>query len=143
MTFELVDDVALADVACEIEAASVEQVFVDAAEAFLAIQLENPNDVGRLVHRAIKLKADERDLLLYTFLQELIYLKDTEQLLFHVKALAFSEVGEEFQIQAALEGESIDATRHRQTVDAKATSFFRLKLLEKSGKFCATFVLDI
>jgi SHS2 domain-containing protein len=82
--------------------------------------------------RRISLEKPELDLLLFAFLQELIYYKDAEGLLLRVPAVRIEEAGG-WRLEAEAAGETIDPSRHRMWVDVKAITLHRFSL-EETGR---------
>src|SRR5437660_384674 len=117
MTYRFLEDIAVADVACEIEAATLDQIFAEAAEAFLKVQIENLEAVRPLQEQSFQLENAQVDLLLYHFLQELIYFKDAQKLLLLPDKIAVTSAPNGFLLNASLKGETLQPERHHQVVD--------------------------
>ena len=83
------------------------------------------------------------DLLLYRFLQELIYLKDAKGLFLRPDSITVRQVDAEWVIETSLVGEKLDPARHRSSVDVKAATFNELQLEKRGAGWYARFVLDI
>jgi SHS2 domain-containing protein len=82
-------------------------------------------------------------MLLFEFLQSLIYFKDAERLLLRPRRLTIAGHNGRFSIDAAAGGEPIDFKRHLLRVDVKAVTLHRFRL-EKTAEGWETFViLDI
>ena len=80
-------DVAIADVAFEAWGATLEELFVAAADATANTMAENLEAIEDRQRRAIRLEERSADLLLFRLLEELIFLKDAEGLLLRVPAV--------------------------------------------------------
>ena len=143
MGYEFLDDIATADIAFRVWGASREALFTEAAEAVLASTVVDVESVWPKVRRAISVDAETFDLLLHAFLQELIYLKDAEQLLLRVCEVTFSRPGDGWRATACGRGETIDARRHELLADIKAVTFYRFTVGETAFGWEATVVLDI
>jgi len=83
MPYRFREDIAPADVAIEAWGKTLEELFSSCAEALLGTMVEDPGEVVRSREVPINLEDDELDLLLFSFLQELIYYKDAQRLLLH------------------------------------------------------------
>jgi SHS2 domain-containing protein len=143
MSYQILEDVSLADVAVEIRAATLEEIFREAAEAMLAVQLERADLVGSTVHRTVILSKQALDILLYGFLQELVYLKDAQRLFLRVASATVAEADKTWTLTAELAGDISVPERHRPSVDVKATTLNDLSFEHTAGKWRAHFVLDI
>ena len=144
MVYHYLEDVAIADVAYEVHAASLPALFREAAEALMKVQVENLGEVrrGRVVK--IALSDDKLDMLLHAFLQELIYYKDAQRLLLLVERVEIEEDPEGgWELAAEAAGEEIDPTRHQLSADVKAVTMHRFEVAQTPEGWKATVVLDI
>lgn len=143
MPFRLRDDIATADVAFEVWGGTLQELFISAAEALLKTMSAAPEQVLRRKKLAISLEHDELDLLLLSFLQELIFYKDARRLLLHGDMVQIEERDGTFRLSAVACGEEIDAGRHRLLVDVKAVTLHRLKVQLEDDLWKALLVLDV
>lgn len=137
------DDIATADVAFEAWGESREAMFAAAADALLGTQVESPEAVARLREVDVEAEAEELDLLLLAFLQELIFRKDAGRLLLHAASIRIEGSEGAYRVVATARGESIDPARHRLLADVKAVTLHRLRAAFEDGAWRATVVLDI
>ena len=100
-------------------------------------------DSAAVRRRAIELTGTELDLLLLDFLQEQLYYKDAEGVLYAVAAVEIRAAGDQWQLQAELAGEPIDHTRGPLGMDVKAVTLDRLGLRRTADGWEATVVLDL
>jgi SHS2 domain-containing protein len=140
MPFRFLPDVALADIAFEAEADSVEGLFTSCALAITDIMVD-PKTLRPSLAREFRLSSPDLDRLLYDFLTELIVAKDVDSLLFGSFEIRVDPV--KFSLTAIARGEPIDRERHRLRNDVKAVTMhlFGIKKDEKNWK--TTVVLDI
>lgn len=144
MPYTYLDHIATADVAFHAEGATREELFRAVAEAVLNVAVADIDTVNSTVERHLTLQADDLELLLYSFLQEWIYYKDTEQLLLKPKDLQIDESDDGgFRLQGSFCGEPIDPDRHELGADIKAITFHRFNIHETNKGWEATVVLDI
>ena len=143
MPFHYLDDIAVADVAFEATGETLEEMFTAAAEALLAVMLEDSGTLGKDANIRIELKNSELDLLLFDFLAELIYYKDARQLLLAVESIRMEPRGDRFHLEASACGETIDRSRHLLLVDVKAVTLHRLQVIKTDAGWEATVVLDV
>ncbi len=130
MSFKFLPDIAIADIAFEVTAPTLNKLFEEAAMACSDIMVD-PKTVKAKVKKIIKLKADNLDNLLLDFLNELVFLKDTKGLLFNKY---FIKVDEKlFSLTAVATGEKIDRKNHDLRNDLKAITM-HMFILEKRGK---------
>ena len=143
MPFRFVDDISTADVAFEAWGATREELFISAAAALLATMTAAPEQVMRREELVLRLEHEELDLLLLSFLQELIFCKDAGSLLLHADRVQLVERQGLFHLEARVSGEQIDAARHSLLVDVKAVTLHRLQLQFEDGLWKAVVVLDV
>ena len=143
MPFRFTDDISTADVAFEAWGGTLEELFSSAAAALLRTMAAAPEQVVRQQELVIRLEHEELDLLLFSFLQELIFYKDARRLLLHVDKVRIEEMEGSFHLEAVVSGEQIDAGRHRLLVDVKAVTLHRFRLQFKNALWKAAVVLDV
>jgi len=143
MPFRFVDEVTSADVAFEAWGETREEMFSSCAAALLNTMANAPERVQRLQRIEIRLEHQELDLLLFSFLQELIFHKDAGQLLLHADGVMIEEREGGFRLTVIAGGEQIDAGRHQPLVDVKAVTLhcFQVGLVDNVWK--AVVVLDV
>ena len=137
------DDVALADVAFETWGTTLEEVFIAAADAAMNVMVEDLATIGRSHEFAIELAHDQLDLLLFSFLNELIFLKDARRLLLRVQGLSVQINNSGFTLKASVYGEVLDPRRHPLIVDVKAVTLHRFSLKQTDAGWEAFVILDI
>lgn len=143
MPYRFDDQISPADVAFEAWGSTQEELFIASAAALLRTMVAAPEAVARQQELTIRLEEAEIDLLLWSFLQELIYYKDARRLLLHAETVAI-EAGEGiFQLEAQLSGEEIATGRHHCLVDVKAVTLHCFQVVYEDGKWRATVVLDV
>jgi SHS2 domain-containing protein len=143
MPYKYLEDVGTADIAFEATGRDLPQLFTAAADATLNVMIENIDAIEPRQTRRIELKNDKIDMLLFDFLQELVYLKDAEQLLLHVREMQIDEKGNAYSLKATVAGEPLDAARHQQRADVKAVTLHDFSIEKEDGGWKATAILDI
>ncbi len=145
MPYRYLEEVALADVAFEATGATVEELFAAAGEATMNVMVEELAAIRPLQGRTVRLDEEDLETLLFQYLQELIYLKDAEQLLLRAHRLQIARGGEAggYSLRAELRGERLDPRRHRLVVDVKAVTLHMFRLQRTSEGWRATVVLDV
>ena len=143
MPYRFLEDIALADIAFEVREKTLEALFISAAEALAQTQIENIRDIQRVTKLTLTLSHGKIDLLLYRFLQELIFLKDTKQLLLLVDHLHIDQRAGAYELSVEVSGEALDPERHEQRVDVKAVTLHRFEVIPAQDGWKATVVLDI
>jgi len=141
--YHFLEDVAIADVAFEVHAETLPALFRDAAEAVAKVQVDNLGEVKRAQPVRIELEQESAEMLLYHFLQELIYYKDAKRLILLVDSAEVERVNGHFRLTVEASGEEIDMDRHILNADVKAVTMHMFEVKETSEGWKATVVLDI
>jgi SHS2 domain-containing protein len=136
-------DVAIADAAFEAFGATIEELFVAAADATTNTMAEHLEAIEDRQRRPIRIEEASADLLLFRFLGELIYLKDAEGLLVRVPAVLIRRQDGVLILEAEARGEPLDPLRHRPQADVKAVTLHRLRVEHTAQGWEASVVLDI
>jgi SHS2 domain-containing protein len=135
------DEVAIADCALSIEGRDLADLFETAARAVAELMVD-PATVAVTVRREIALVAPALDLLLFDWIAELIFLKDSEGLIVTETAVAV-DGGPPCRLAARTAGGLIDRQRTILRSDAKAPTFHRLAIEPAAGGWRARVVIDI
>ena len=125
--FEIVDHIA--DVGIIAYGADISQAFANAARALFSLITEL-DDVGEFLHRDIELVAPDEESLLVEWLNELIYLFDTENIVF--KRFDVTKLNNT-QLKARSYGEKVDSSKHRLKTGVKAATYHMLKVNKGDG----------
>jgi protein archease len=139
--WRVLEDVALADCALDLEGRDLDDLFETAALA-LAELMVDPVTVSVTVARTVAIEAAQRDLLLYDFIAELIFLKDRDR---HVFTRCRAHVSGEgpFHLRARVEGGVIDPERTDRRADPKAVTFHQFALERVQDGWHGRLVIDI
>ena len=139
--YTFLEDVALADCAVEIEGRSLDDLFETAAAAIARLMVD-PATLTITVERTITLEAAERDMLLYDWLSEMIFLKDRDSQVFPHARVRVTGDGP-YRLAAQVQGGTIDPARTALGADPKAVTFHQFALQAVDGGWRARVVIDI
>ncbi len=117
------------------------ELFANAALALQEIQVETATVAAR-ERRTVTLENDGVEMLLFDFLQELIFIKDAELLLFSAFDVAITR-NSSYRLDAACSGETIDPKKHTLRVDAKAITLHQFEVKQENGQWVARVIVDI
>ena len=143
MPFHYLEDVGTADIAFEATGRDLAELFTSAADATINVMIENLDRIEPRETRRIELKNDAIDMLLFDFLQELIYFKDAERLLLRVREMQIEEREGAYSLTVTTAGEPLDAGRHQQRADVKAVTLHDFHVEKIEGGWKAAAILDI
>jgi SHS2 domain-containing protein len=143
MPYNYLEEVGTADIAFEATGRDLPELFRDAADATINVMVDNLDAIEPRETRTIELLSEQIDMLLFDFLQELIFLKDAQRLLLRVREAHIHERGENYLLTATALGEPVDPERHHQRADVKAVTLHGFSVEKKNGGWKATVLLDI
>jgi len=128
-----------ADLGLRVQAATLEELLIEAARGLLAMLVANPQDVRPLQPKTITIDDSEPAYLLFDWLSELLYAFETDRLLlseFDVKL-------QNHQLTAACRGEPMDVNRHQMEHEVKAITYHGLRVEQTAAGWQAEVIVDI
>ncbi|HEY9612190.1 archease [Allocoleopsis sp.] len=143
MSYEFLEDIAIADIAFRAWGENLEALFIAAGDATLNAMIDNPEAIALKETRTFSLQNDELDMLLFNFLQEFVYYKDSELLLLRAQQVHIEQKNGEYHLTAVTQGEMLDCDRHEQRVDVKAVTLHRFQVEKTDDGWTALVILDI
>ncbi len=145
MAYRFLEGITVADVAFEATGKTVDELFSSAAEATTATMVKDVRSIEKKVKKDVTLSAPSLEQLLHDFLEELIYLKDADMLLFSEWRVSVQEPSAqgEWRLHAVIEGEVLDAGKHELLVDVKAVTWHQFSVNKSAQEYRATVVLDV
>jgi len=125
------------DIAFEVEAETIEELFEGAATATMNVMVDL-NSVKEEKEWLIELNSSNLEMLLFDFLSELVFLKDTEEAIFKKFKITIEEKDSEYILKAKILGEYINRESHYLLTDVKAVTLFHftVKQLENGNWYC-------
>ena len=143
MPYRYLEDIATADAAFEARGETVEETFLAAAEATTRVMIEDPGTIRARENVSINLKNTELDMLLFDFLQEIIFLKDSRRLLLKIISLHIDLDSSPLTLTAEAAGETMTRGHHPLLTDVKAVTLHRFEITRHESGWVATVILDI
>jgi SHS2 domain-containing protein len=143
MPYTYLEDVGTADIAFEATGRDLPELFAAAADATINVMIDNLDAIESRETRQIELSSDNVEMLLFDFLQELIYFKDAKRLLLRARETQIDQKGETYFLKAKVAGEPLDDTRHQQRADVKAVTLHGFSVEKQDSGWKAKVLLDI
>ncbi len=143
MSYEFLEDIAIADIAFRAWGKNLEEVFKASGDATVNAMIDNLDAIAPTETRTFSLENDALDLLLFNFLQEFVYYKDSELLLLRAQQVQIEEKNSEYHLTAVTRGEKLDRDRHEERVDVKAVTLHHFQLEQTDEGWTAMVILDI
>ena len=123
--------------------ASLPELFIAAADATMNVMISDLSMIQAREQRRLELSDADADMLLFKFLQEMIFYKDAERLLLRVRELEIRQREGLYLVLAHAYGERIDVSRHELLVDVKAVTLHRFNLTPTASGWKTEVILDV
>lgn len=159
MPYKFLENLTLADVAFEARGKSLEQVFTAAAQALAATQIKSLRSIKPRVRKEIFVSSLELEELLFKFLDELVFLKDKDLLIFSKFNLRIERIKKiqkkvlrkgmkdkikiHYHLNCVAYGEKLNQKKHDMLVDVKAITMHMFSVAKVPGGWMARVVLDV
>jgi len=143
MPYKFLEEIGTADIAFEAVGRDLSELFRDAADATMNVMIDNLEAIEPRETRHIELSSDEIDMLLFDFLQELIYFKDAGRLLLRVHCARIEQRDGNYLLKSETACEPLDAARHHQRADVKAVTLHGFSVEKEDDVWKARVLLDI
>jgi len=134
--FELLD-IATADMAFAAYGRTLDELFANAARAITSIMFDGK--IAQKISRKIALEEDEDIVLLQKWLSEIVYLHDSEKLLFS----KFDVRTDGRHLNATIYGEKYNPKRHKFIIDIKAVTYHKMSIDKTKIGYKCTVVVDV
>lgn len=143
MSWRFVDDLSGSDRGFEAEGADLRELLASAADATLAVMVDDPRLVRPSVRVPVRIEGKDPGELLFGLLQELIYRKDADGLLLRLGDARIARGDGSWSLDGELLGEPLDLGRHEPGTDVKAVTLHRFAVGQRDGRWRAVVVLDV
>ena len=140
--YKILEDIAIADIAIEAYGKNLDELFENSAYAIF----EESADIKKIdakEKKTIKLGAKNIGDLLFDFLSEILFLKDTYSMIFRKSSIKISKKTDGYSINAELFGEKIDAKKHELRNDIKAITLHMFSVEKTKEGYKALVVVDV
>ncbi len=128
-----------ADLGLRVRASDWNELFADAGKGLFSMIVDNLADVRPEQSVSIRIEGQDREYLLFDWLNELLYRFDSEHLVFSQFEVQVNDGG----LHATVRGEPLDPDRHRLDHEVKAITYHRLKVEQTADGWEAEVIVDI
>ena len=135
--FEIIDHTA--DIGIVVHGTDIKQVFANAALGLFSLMADLDN-LKEDTKREIKLSAEDVEVLLIEWLNELIYISEVEHIIF--KKFEIDELSNT-NLKATCFGEKIKPGQHRLKREIKAATYHMLRINKENGSYKVQIIFDI
>ena len=139
--YKFLEDVAIADIAYEAYGKNLNELFENAAFAIFELSAD-VKTIDAKNKLEVKLENEKIDNLLYDFLSEILFLKDSKYMVFKKVKVNIAE-NKKYELKSILEGDAINPEKQQLENDIKAVTMHMFKVERKKNNWKATIVLDI
>jgi len=139
--YRFLEDIAIADIAYEAYGKDLNELFENAAFAIFELSAE-VKTIEPKKKLNIELENEKLDNLLYDFLSEILFLKDSKYMIFSKVKVEIKE-GKMNKLKAALEGDTINPKKQKLDNDIKAITMHMFELKKEKSGYRARIVVDI
>lgn len=144
MGYEFEEREGLSDIIFTAEGESPEEVFLSAWDAAAASTVENIDSIDFSEVRDIIKEESDLEYLLFDFLNEFLFLRDSEGLVLRIDSVTIDRSKGRCRLEAHARGEPYDPEKHGYGADIKAVTFHEFYLKEDpDGRWRARVLLDI
>ena len=128
-----------ADLGLRVRAADLNTLFAESARALFSVIVANLAEVSPVQRMEVELDEDQPDLLLLDWLNELLYIFESRNLVFS----DFHVTINKGHLAGSAAGEPLDSQRHELDHEVKAITYHGLKLQPDPAGWLAEFIVDI
>jgi SHS2 domain-containing protein len=140
--FNFLDKLVTADIAFEAFGKNLNQLFENAALALNETMVDTKT-VPAKSKKIFKLQNAQLNNLFVDFLNEIIYYKDADSMLFSKYKVKIEQKDKLWKLTAEISGDRIDWQKHKLLADAKAATWHLFELEKKGKGWRAQVVVDI
>ncbi len=140
-SYKLLPDIAIADVAFDAYGKTLNELFEAAAKATFDVMADTTTITPKIT-KEISLSGDTIENLLYDFLSEIIFLKDTNSLIFSEVSVEIKQ-NKKYLLTAVIKGDRINPEQQKLGNDVKAVTMHMFEIKKEKEGYRARVVLDI
>lgn len=135
MSFEEIEHTA--DLLFRCRGKTIDELFSETASAMFSVMFEFRKDKG--IKKEIELESDSYENLLVDFLSELIFLSETESLVFSSAKVKITDNS----LRALISGEKYNNKIHSEGAEIKGISRSGAKIVNKDGIYQVDIIFDV
>ncbi len=143
MAYKFIDNLSMADIAFSADGVSLEELFESAALATTNVMVKDLKKIELKERRKITVSDKSVEKLLFNFLQEIVYLKDAELLIFGKYTVKIKNRDGVYMLGCIARGEKLNMEKHELVVDVKAITYHLFEVKQEKDKWKAQVILDI
>ncbi len=131
-----------ADILYRVRGSTIEELFEKAAEAMISVMVDlDKVEVKNSVE--VELKGSDLKELLHNWLSELLFLVETQEMVFSKFAVKVIKDGEKYLLKGKVWGEKINPEKHQFKTEVKAVTYHMMEIESVNGGYETKVLLDI
>lgn len=132
-----------ADAEFEAYGKNLEEAFENAALVTSEV-MSDTKKVASKVKEKISIESEDLKSLLYDFLEKLLILHDSKNLVFsEFRVNYIKKENDKFKLEGSFSGEEFNPKKHESRTHVKAITYYQMEIGQKKGKYFIHAVLDI
>jgi len=139
-TYEFIDHTA--DVGIKARGATLEDVFKATAKGMFDL-IAKDNNIKPEEKRELKVERDDIIMLFKQWLEELLYLFDTEGLVFSEFEVKINKRDDLYTLNAIVYGEKYNPEKHGSGVEIKAVTYHMMDIWKENDEYFAQVIFDV
>jgi len=139
MPYKYIEGLTTADVCFEATGKNLEEMFECSAQALLDIIVDTKT-VEKKIEKNFTLEKDNLEELLFNFLDEILFYKDSENLIFN--SCKINSIDGK-KLEATLFGDEINHEKQELKVDVKAITMHKFEVKKEKDNYIARVIVDI
>ncbi|MBI3190497.1 archease [archaeon] len=143
MAYKYIEGLTMADIAFEASGKTLDKMFESAGLAVTNTMVKDLKSVRHKIKKTVKLKNKDISRLLFNFLQEFVYWKDSKCLLFPKVSVKIKETKGVYNLAATFYGDKLDMKKHELIVDVKAVTMHKFEVKKEKTCWKCIVILDI
>lgn len=141
--YEYLEGIVTADAAFDAYGKTLQELFENSATATTGVMIELKT-LSAKITKKIKITAENAEQLLYKFLEQIVFLKDSESILFKTYKIKITQTQQKkFELIAECKGDKINPQKQKLGNDIKAVTYHNFKVEQQQNEWKARVILDI
>lgn len=123
---------------------TLEEAFSQCALSLMTVITPNLEKISHTVQKSLKIKAEDKEALLFDFLSEFLFIFDVEGLVFNdINIECIKKINDHYELDANLRGEEFDKNKHDIGTEVKAITYSFISIDESKEGVKIKIVFDI
>ncbi|MFX0188232.1 MAG: archease [Candidatus Hodarchaeota archaeon] len=133
-----------ADIQSQSWGRTLEEAFSQCALSLMAIITPNLEKISPKIEKSFKIKAEDKEALLFDFLSEYLYFFDVEGLIFNDINVEYIErINKHYKLKVTMKGEKFNKKKHDIGTEVKAITYSFINIDESEDNVIINIVFDI